>query len=330
MIPFLGRHEQVARCLGTLLEDARPDTVFLLVDDGSTPPAIRSVPLQPMLCKPNVHLIHHRDNYGVAAARNSGLHWCRERHIDIVIMIDSDCMPEPGFVHQHLQLHSEHPEAACIGGLVIGEGDSFWAKVDGLLSWVHASPHLAASGKPEFRRVEHPYHLPTTNFSVKLARLPAQLFVFDERLKTGEDCLLVRELRARGEPVYFSSLPTVYHDDRESCWQVLKHHYEWGHHQYFIQLGNNISPRCFHPLYRAMFVLVFVPLLPVFALVGTWLNLRHSKPSFNPAMYVVAALLWFAKGIAVLEAAMRPRACLRQARQEMIYELALLDNKGLE
>lgn len=331
MVPFLNRHEQVAQCMDALLAQAKPNTVFLLVDDGSTPQAIHSVTLQPVLCRPNVYLIHHRDNYGVSAARNSGLHWCRQQGFDIAIMVDSDCMPASNLIDEHLQLHRQHPDAACIGGRVVGQGQSYWAKLDGALSWVHSSPHGSSSGEPEFRRVEHPYHLPTTNFSIKLDRLPARDFVFDERLKTGEDCLLVRELRALGQGVYFSAIPCVFHQDRETLRHVIRHHYEWGHHQYFIQLGNNVSARCFHPVYRLVFIAGFLPLVPLFALAGTWLNLRHLRTHIlRIDTCCLAYLLWFAKGVAVLEAALRPLACLRTARSEMIYDEALLDDTGLE
>ncbi len=324
MIPFMNRLEQIANCLNALLSQANPNTVFLLVDDGSTPQALHSMNLQAMLSLPNVHLIQHRENYGVAAARNSSLHWCRKNNIAIVIMIDSDCMPEENVIAEHLRLHAQHSDAACIGGQIKGYGKGIWAKLDGLTSWVHASPHQKqnGTGAAEFRKVENPYHLPTTNFSVKLDRLPQRDFIFDERLKTGEDCLLIRELRRKQLPVYFSSTPVVYHQDREKLLDVFKHHYEWGHHQYFIQLGGDFSGRCFNPFYRILFICVFLPLSPLFAFAGALLN---SKPLLfnslrNLVYFPLIYLLWFGKAMAVLEAALRPAACLRIARTQIIYE----------
>ena len=340
MIPFLDRLDQVAACLNALLLQVKPDTVFLLIDDGSMPPALHNAKLKSLLSQPNVHLISHQDNLGVAATRNSGLHWCKQHHIDIFLMIDSDCLPEENFIEEHLRLHKEHPNAVCIGGQIIGQGKSIWARLDGITSWVHATPHQKQSNAhaAEFRAVNHPYHLPTTNFSAKLDKLPKRDFVFDERLKSGEDCLLIRELR-RSKPfgyfgfaqhksaqgtVYFSSTPTVYHQDRETLCEVFQHHYEWGHHQYFIQLGGDLSPRCFNPVYRTLFVLLFLPLSPLFALVGALLNckpLLFNQPRalvFFPLIYG----LWLGKAIAVLEAAIRPQACLRNAREHISYEEA--------
>jgi hypothetical protein len=152
--------------------------------------------------------------------------------------------------------------------------------------------------------------------------MPQREMIFDERLISGEDCLLVRELRAMHKPVCYSSTPVIHHHDRETLCGVFRHHYEWGHHQYFIQLGGNISARCFNPLYRLAFCVMFLPLLPLFALAGSILNmkplLRHHTRAllFYPFIYA----LWFGKGIAVMEAAIFPRACLRKARKHISYE----------
>src|SRR5690606_24306130 len=170
--------------------------------------------------------------------------------------------------------------------------------------------------------VGHPYNLATTNFSVKLGQLPPRPFVFDERLMTGEDCFLIRELRKSQKGIYFSASPEAFHQDRETFLEVFRHHYVWGHHQYFIQLGGDISPRCFNALYRCAFVLIFLPLIPVFALAGSVLNSRalwvqqRKVWGYYPLIY----LLWLGKGCAVVEAAIRPYACLRAGRSVVEYE----------
>lgn len=322
MIPFYNRHEQVARCMESLLAQAQPETLFLLVDDASTASASGTL-LASVLHHHNVYLIRHAENQGVAAARNSGIHWCRQRNIDILIMIDSDCCPEHNFIAEHLRLHAAHPEAVCIGGRIVGVGKSFWAKLDGITSWIHASAHgVADAGQEEFRAVEHPYHLATTNFSLKLKQIPLRDDVFDERLMTGEDCLLIRELRKLRKGVYFSSTPRIFHQDRETFADVFKHHYAWGRHQYFIQLGGDISPRCFNALYRGLFILVFLPLIPLFALAGSALNSKAlwARERKGLWLYPFIYLLWLGKGFAVVEAAIRPYACLRVNRKTINYE----------
>jgi hypothetical protein len=94
---------------------------------------------------------------------------------------------------------------------------------------------------------------------------------------------------------------------------VLWHHYQYGQHQYFVQLGGDLAPRCFHPAYRVAFVVAFLPLLPLFALAGSVLNLGpwlRSHPAYV-AWYPLMYALWAAKGFAVLESAVAPQRTLR-------------------
>ena len=338
IVPFFNRLDQVVKCVAGLVDDAPSNTVFLLVDDGSSPGAAHSNVMEPILRIPNVRLLCHKDNYGVSAARNSALRWCRSNGFEVVIMIDSDCLAGRSFVEEHLRLHEEHPEATCIGAGVIGVGEGVWAKIDGAASWgpVHAGPIVddgnggSTCSGGDFRKVEYPYHLATANFSAKLDRLPDREFVFDERLVTGEDALLVRELLRNEKGVYFSTTPTVLHQDRESAWEVLAHHYEWGRHEYFVQLGGDLSARCFKPWYRTLFSVCFFPALPLFALSGALLTLKPMVKNdvrvllFFPFIFV----LWLAKGVAVLEASVRPTACLRNHRKKIAFDEAVFVSNG--
>lgn len=300
--------------MNALVEQKTGCTSFLLIDDASTESLM---PLESLLERDDVHIIRHPGNEGVAAARNSALHWCKRQGFELVVMIDSDCIPGPGFIERHLGLHQDHPDAACIGAAIIGQGETIWANLDGVASWVHATPHSS------LHSVETPYHLPTTNFSVKVSLLPDRDFIFDERLHTGEDCLLIREYRRNGKAVLFSPEPVIYHRDRDRLSDVIRHHYKWGHHQYFIQLGRDISSRVFNLSYRLVFVVLFVPLWPLYALAGATLNIvpwiSHSPRYclYAPAMY----LLWLAKGVAVIEAACRPRKVMREQRKTVSYQL---------
>ena len=291
-----------------LLKQRRANTCFLLVNDGTQQTAVEDT-LQSILSEQAVHIIHHPKNQGVAAARNTAIQWCRENDIELVLMIDSDCLPDDDFIFQHLQLHKEHPQAACFGCGVIGQGSSFWARLDKVMSWVHSVPY------GNIRSVEHPYHLPTTNFSVKTSMLPDTCDVFDSRLRTGEDALLIRRFRKEGKAVLFSPKPKIFHFDREHFTDVFKHHYYWGHHQYFIQLNRDISDRSFKPFFRFFFLLAFIPCLPLFALLGATLNLKpwlRHKPQYI-LLFPFVLLIWLGKGVAVAEAAVRPHHCLRKS-----------------
>jgi glycosyltransferase involved in cell wall biosynthesis len=281
IMPFFNRVAQVVQCVELLLKQQVPGTDLVLIDDASTE-SLEA--LKPLLAQDNVTLLQHQQNRGVSAARNTGLHWCRNQKYLRVIMIDSDCVPGPDFIFDHLALHEDHPEAVCIGAAIIGRGNTVWSNIDGAASWVHAAPHY------KFHAVTAPYHLPTTNFSLKIDLLPEREFLFDERLYTGEDCLLIREFQQKEQGVFFSPKPVIYHRDRDLLSDVFKHHYKWGHHQYFIQLGGDISSRCFNPLYRIVFFLFFLIAAPFYALAGALLNITIPVPHciFSSHLHIVA------------------------------------------
>ncbi len=225
----------------------------------------------------------------------------------MLIMIDSDCEPFDDFVSRHLRLHEEFPDVACIGGGIVGVGSGLWAKLDNVTSWVHSVPYA------KLHEVAEPYHLPTTNMSVKVSLLPQRADVFDRRLNTGEDALLIRDLRGAGQKVVFSPHPRISHRDREKLLDVVRHHYAWGHHQYFVQLGSRFGPRCFNVWYRIGFVVVFLLASPLVALVGSYLNIRpwlRHKPAYS-LFYPLMYLLWLAKVGAMIEAAIRPSKVIR-------------------
>lgn len=305
IVVALNRHQQVASLIKTLSDQLPEATGIVVVDDGSQPPLSEAVPSAPE----DVTILRHEANLGVSAGRNTAIDYCRKQGAEIAVMIDSDCIPLNDFIAQHMSLHKDRPDVAAIGGAIIGIGSGFWAKVDGIMSWVHSMP------LGEEHLVRDPYHLPTTNFSLKLADLPEGA-AFDERLYTGEDALLIRRLRDTGKKVLFSPAPKIEHRDRERFIDVLRHHYIWGYHQYFVQLGGNVSARCFSVWYRACFVPVFAILAPVFALCGAVLNLWpwvRSRPAF--AVYLpVVLFIWLTKAIAVLNAAIAPGKCLRLKR----------------
>jgi len=313
IIPYYNNHGLLEKCLTGLIEQVKnPAGHIILVDDGSKT-KIDSFPEIKFLLNDNaekITLLRHEKNLGISASRNTALRICRERKADIVIMIDSDCEPFADFISEHIRLHSKYPDAACIGGGIIGKGEGIWAKLDNVISWVHSMPD------GNLHEVHKPYHLPTTNFSVKLSSIPDRDAVFNERLSTGEDALFIREMQDSGKIVLFSPKPQILHHDRNSLIDVIKHHYVWGHHQYFVQLGGDLSRRCFSLRYRIPFLFFFLAAFPFFALLGSILNIipwLKYRPVYI-LFYPFFLMIWIIKSIAVFEATLRPEAVLRENR----------------
>src|SRR5262249_16415337 len=205
------------------------------------------------------------------------------------------------FVDRHLAHHRTHPEALCVGGAVEGRGDGFWAYLDGILSWFTSVPRPDCLVNP-------PYHLPTTNLSLKLRERCRDLICFDARLRTGEDVALLEDLRRAGEIVRFCSLPHVVHRDRTGFAAVLRHQYRWGLHTFVVRLRRPPAS----PVLRLAFALAFIPLAPAYAAFATWLTMRlwlayrRRDWPLVPLVY----LAYLAKSVAVVHGAIVPRAAL--------------------
>ncbi len=286
----------------SLLPELEEGVDVVLIDDGSSPPAAANPSLQPLLRHSRIHLLRHEVNAGAAAARNTGLRWCREAGAEIVILLDSDCLAKPGFIGAHIRLQSENPGVACIGGAIQGIGPGPWARLDALMSWFTSMPGAPAG------IVNGPYHLPTTNMSLKLKSLLPTDHVFDSSLRTGENPLFIKELRKRGETVLFSPEPEIVHRDRTTFSEVFLHQYRWGLHTYVMRIGGkNLSAG-----HRALFICAFVTGYPLYVLLATWLNAAPLvKRSLWYLIWVPALLLSYAaKGIAVLDGAIRPGKAL--------------------
>jgi len=302
LIPFKDCGSVLAECIESLLLQLTDGVEIVLIDDGSQPEAANDPLLQPFLGHNRIHLLRHGVNLGPSAARNTGLRWCREAGAEIVILLDSDCLAEPGFIDAHIRMQRQNPERVCIGGAIQGRGRGAWARLDALMSWFSSIPGTPA------RSVEEPYHLPSTNMSLKLKRLPQTDEVFNPRLKTGEDVAFVKSLRSRGETVFFSPEPEIIHRDRETFAGFLRHQYRWGLHTYVVRFGEgNLSK-----WRRAVFACAFVPGFPVYVAMATWLNVAPwLKRSPAYLLYVPLLLLFYAvKGIAVLSGTIRPDQAL--------------------
>jgi len=307
LIPFKDGEELLLSCLDSLLPQLTDGAEAVLVDDGSRVKAAGNPALQPVLGDSRVHLLTHDANRGPAQARNTGLVWCRDAGAEVVILLDSDCLALPGFVEAHIRLHRENPDRICIGGAIYGHGEGAWARLDAVMSWFSSVPGTPA------RTVNEPYHLPTTNMSLKLKSLSSPGETFNPRLRTGEDVAFIKDLRRRGESVLFSPEPEIIHQDRTTAAGFFRHQHRWGLHTYAVRFGEeNLA------LWRrALFALAFIPALPVYVVVATALNIvpwLERSPGY--LLYVPALLVLYGiKGVGVFLGALNPALALYPEEQ---------------
>ncbi len=287
-------------CLGSLAPTL-DNSKAIVVDDGSEPPLASHPALKEFCSDARFVFLRHEVNRGPGAARDTGIGWARSHGAPLVILLDADCLVEADFVRAHLELNRRHPEAVCCGGSICGRGRGVWAFLDDAMSWF-TSMREAPAGP-----VSPPYHIPTTNMSLKLAAF-TQDELFDHRLRTGEDVAFIQEIRRRGQQIFFSPQPAIIHRDRESLRSFLLHQYRWGLHTYVVRRGLTRMDLGS----RMMFAAAFIAGSPLYVLLATWLNLRPllRRRWLYVALAPVLALMYAIKCVAVLDGTLHPHKAL--------------------
>ncbi len=130
------------------------------------------------------------------AARNLGI---RESAAPLVIFLDADCIPQPGWLRAH---HAAHAAGhAVVGGGVLPDGENFWSKAYNL-GMFHEYLTTHSDGPRDI--------LPTLNLSVERRAIEAA-GPFDESLPRAQDLEWTARLRAGGFPLRFCAAAAIRH-----------------------------------------------------------------------------------------------------------------------
>jgi len=122
VVPTFNRPQQLKKCLQGLNVDFPGDAEVIVVSDGGDRALFPD--MSTFASQLNLKVIH-ADHGGPAAARNIGL---AEVRAPIVLFLDDDCIPEPGWVEQMTSSVSLNPPVAAGGRTVNGIPDCVYAK----------------------------------------------------------------------------------------------------------------------------------------------------------------------------------------------------------
>jgi mycofactocin system glycosyltransferase len=227
LIPVRDRPAELDRCLRAL-GDVFP---VVVVDDASgDTDAIAKV-----AADHGAVLVRRDVNGGPGAARNTGL-----AHVatEFVAMIDSDCVPQPGWI-EHLAAHLVDPLVAVaaprIAAANAGPGLDT-AATDRRASY--AARYAAARGildlGAEQARVQPLGRVAFVPSAALVARVAALREiaedggVFDPSLRTGEDVDLIWRLHKAGWRIRYDAQATVTHHEPESWRVLLRRRFRYG------------------------------------------------------------------------------------------------------
>jgi mycofactocin glycosyltransferase len=201
VVPVKGRPDALRRLLAALRADPATASVpVVVVDDGSAVP----------VTAPGARVVRHPAPRGPAAARNAGL---RAAGTPFVAFLDSDCVPQPGWL-ERLRPHLDDPRLAvvaprivaldpCAHGVALPGGGSWFAAYEAAVSALDMGPRPAA-----VRPGSAVSYVPS---AALLVRRESVGDGFDEAMRVAEDVDLVWRLGAAGWRVRYEPAAAVAH-----------------------------------------------------------------------------------------------------------------------
>jgi len=208
-IPAYNVAEYLARSIESLLKQTLPPAEILVVDDGSTDDSAEIASRYPQ-----VTLIRHSENRGLAATRNTAL---RAAHYELMASMDADCVAAPSWLAELSQSLSDPAVVGAGGKLIEGVQDTTADR------WrtIHMPQHWGDNP------VRGPRFLIGCN---SLFRKRALLAIggYDERMRTnGEDTDLCEKLRRNnGEFIYVPSAQAT-HLRHDTALSILETAWRW-------------------------------------------------------------------------------------------------------
>ncbi|HET7245047.1 MAG TPA: mycofactocin biosynthesis glycosyltransferase MftF [Streptosporangiaceae bacterium] len=237
LIPVRDRAVLLDRCLSAL-GNSYP---VLVVDDGSEDPgAVAAV-----AAAHGAALVRRPVNGGPGAARNTGLLGVAT---DLVAFLDSDCVPEPGWI-ERLAAHLADPAvAAAAPRMVAVPAGPSWAG-----RYTTAACCLDLGGA-EARVVPgtRVAYVPTAALVVRRAALAGDGqggSVFDPALRWGEDVDLVWRLHAAGWRIRYEPAARVSHHEPDGWAALLARRFRYGTSAAPLALRHpgQVPPLVLHP-----------------------------------------------------------------------------------
>lgn len=143
-----------------------------------------------------------------AVARNRGI---RESSAPLLLFLDSDCIPRPGWLRAHQAAHEAGH--AVVGGSVPPTGDTYWSRGYNLGMFQEYLPTRPAGPRDI---------LPTLNFSVE-RRVIEAVGLLDETLVRSQDMEWTARMRAAGFQPWFQRDAIIDHrhnrDNFRAVWR---------------------------------------------------------------------------------------------------------------
>lgn len=170
------------------------------------------------------HLLDTKKPVLPGCARNMGIEATRA---ELLFFLDGDCLPQEGWLREHLAAHAAG--YAVVSGGVLPGGDDYW-QLSYNLTMFHEYLTTNSPGKRQF--------LPTLNLSVTRDVFDAA-GVFDTTMRRGEDVEWSTRVRRTGQELYFQPAARIFHaHGRNTLQAVWNDCADSGYHMRQVRLNN--------------------------------------------------------------------------------------------
>jgi mycofactocin glycosyltransferase len=263
VIPVRDRHAELARCLAGLRpRPAGAGPIVIVVDDASADPGA----IAAIAAVHGARVIRRPTNGGPGAARNTGL---AAASTEFVAFLDSDCVPDPGWLDRLLP-HFADPAVGAVAPRIVPHqaGTSWLARYEGASSTLDmgARPSVVRPGA----RVSY---VPGAALVVRRAAAGAG---FDDGMFVGEDVDFIWRLAAAGWRVRYDPSATMGHDHRVSFRAWFSRRADYGTSAAALE---QLHPGAVRPLYASWWT------------VGAWAAALSGRPVTATALTAAATTL---------------------------------------
>jgi mycofactocin glycosyltransferase len=258
VIPVRNRHAELARCLDGLADLPH----VLVVDDASAEPAA----IKAIAAARGADTIRRAVNGGPGAARNSGL---RAARTHVVAFLDSDCVPQPGWLTRLLP-HFADPAVGAVAPRIVpyGDGTGWLARYEGASSTLDMGPRPSV-----VRPGARVSYVPGAALVVRRA---AAGDGFADGMYVGEDVDFVWRLAASGWRVRYEPAAAMSHDHRVTFRAWFSRRADYGTSAAALEERH---PGAVRPLYASWWT------------AGAWAAALAGRPATAAALTAAATVL---------------------------------------
>lgn len=217
-IPCYNAARYLEQCLKGILAQAYPINEVLIVDDGSTDNTVEIASKYP------VRIIRHKQNNGIAAARNTAILNARN---EFVAALDADCIPEQDWL-KNLMNNFNQQDVVGVGGRLVefhtqALADK-WRSIYMKQNW-------------GLKRLINPPIIFGSNNVYRKEALE-KIGLYNERYRTnGEDNDLTKRLLSRGFKLIYEPQAIAKHLRKDSIRSVLKMNWQWNFYGHTLPIN---------------------------------------------------------------------------------------------